>query len=97
MNRTHPPCGTCARFIPAKAGIGHCEVDGQPKQADEHPCPLYLEWGSREARLAAKSSRELLAELQRRNPVPAQRGMLASQVPQKQETISRASAHRSST
>lgn len=76
MTREHPPCGACAKFVPAKAGTGDCTGFDRPAQADDAPCVLFVQQGSREARVAAKSSQELLAELQRRHP----------------ETISRASA-----
>jgi len=69
MTRDHPPCAACARFKAA-----HCDGFDRPAQADDAPCVLFVEQGSRAAR--AKSSREVLAELQRRHP----------------ETISRASA-----
>lgn len=77
MNRERPPCGACAKFIPAKAGSGDCTGFDRPAQADDAPCVLFVQQGSREARVAAKNSQELLAELQRRYPT---------------ETISRASA-----
>jgi hypothetical protein len=73
MNRDHDPCRCCARFLPTggqklhEDGPGLCEVDAQPRHSTDHPCPLYLERGSREARLAARSSAEVLAELQRRD------------------------------
>ena len=87
MNRDHDPCRCCARFLPTggqklhEDGPGWCEGEEREAHSTDHPCPLYLERGSRAARMLAKSSRETLAELQRRHP----------------ETISRASAHRSST
>jgi hypothetical protein len=80
MNREHPPCSTCSRFIPAKTGAGHCEGFDRPAQATDQPCVLFVEQGSREARLGAKGDRELLAEFQRRDSRKAR------------ETISRASA-----
>jgi len=84
MNRIHDPCRCCARFLPTggqklhEDGPGLCEGNERPAHSTDHPCPLYLERGSKRARELAKSSRETLAELQRRHP----------------ETISRASAPR---
>lgn len=86
MKRDHDPCRTCARFLPTGGqklhvdGPGHCECFDRPAQSTDRPCVLYVERGSREARHLAKSSRELLAELQRRYPAKGN------------ETISRASA-----
>lgn len=79
MNRTHPPCRCCAKFVPAKAGAGHCTGFDRPAEAEDQPCVPFTEQGSRHARVGAKSERELLAELQRRDS-------------RKHETISRASA-----
>jgi len=82
MNHAHDPCRCCARFLPTggqklhEDGPGRCEGEEREAHSTDHPCPLYLERGSKAARLLAKSSRELLAELRRRHP----------------ETISRASA-----
>jgi hypothetical protein len=85
MNHTHDPCRCCARFLPTggqkphQDGPGRCEGEDRDAHSTDHPCPLFVERGSREAKLLAKSSREVLAELQRRYPA---------------ETISRASAVR---
>ncbi len=76
MNREPQPCSACSKFVPAKAGSGHCTGFDRPAQEDDAPCVLFVQQGSREARVGAKNSQELLAELQRRHP----------------ETISRASA-----
>lgn len=67
MNRDHPPCGACAKFVPAKPGTGDCTGFDRPAQADDAPCVLFVLQGSREARLGAKSENELLAEFQRRD------------------------------
>ncbi len=85
MNRDHQPCGTCSRFLPTGAqkaheeGPGHCEGFERPAHSTDRPCVLFVEQGSREARLGAKDDRQLLAEFQRRGS-------------RKAETISRASA-----
>ncbi len=78
MNREPQPCSACSKFVPAQAGSGHCTGFDRPAQADDSHCVLFVLQGSREARVGAKNSQELLAELQRRHP----------------ETISRASAGR---
>jgi len=81
MNVTHPPCSTCAKFIPAQAGTGHCTEFDRPAREDDQPCVLFVMQGSREARVGAKSGQELLAEI-------------AKKQQRKTETISRASAPR---
>ena len=84
MNHAHDPCGHCARFLPdailrkGEDGQGRCEGFDRPAHSTDQPCVLFVERGSREARLLAKNDRELLQEQQRRHP----------------ETISRASAPR---
>lgn len=50
MSREHPPCGQCARFVPAKAGAGHCEGFDRPAQSTDQPCVLFNERGSWKAR-----------------------------------------------
>jgi len=88
MNREHQPCGTCSRFLPTggqkahEEGPGHCEGFERPAHSTDRPCVLFVERGSREARLKAKNDQQLLAEFQRRD------GRKAG------ETISRASAPR---
>lgn len=67
MNREHLPCRACSKFVPAKAGSGHCTGFDRPAEADDRPCVLFVLQGSREARLGAKSEQELLAEFQRRD------------------------------
>lgn len=85
MNRDHPPCRCCAKFLPTggqklhEDGPGYCEGHERDAHSTDSPCVLFLERGSREARMAAKSAGELVAELQRRDS-------------KKHETISRASA-----
>ena len=89
MNRDHDPCRCCARFLPTggqklhEDGPGWCEGEEREAHSTDHPCPLFLEQGSRQARLEAKSSRELLQEQQRRqetisrasaSPSPVSRG-----------------------
>ena len=82
MNRIHDPCRCCARFLPTggqklhEDGPGWCEGNERDAHSTDHPCPLYVERGSRAARLLAKNDQQLLAEQRRRHP----------------ETISRASA-----
>jgi len=101
MNRDHDPCRACGRFLidasvrRNEEGPGHCEGFDRPAHSTDAPCVLFVERGSREARALAKSSREVLAELQGRDSKPAlgHRGMLASQEQRRHpETISRASA-----
>lgn len=46
MTRTHPPCSTCAKFVPAKPGTGDCTDHDRPANADDPPCVLYLARGS---------------------------------------------------
>ncbi len=67
MNREHPPCGACAKFVPAQAGTGHCTDRDRTAEAEDTPCVLFVLQGSREARLGAKSEQELLQEFQRRD------------------------------
>ena len=74
MNREHQPCSACSKFVPGQ--VGHCTGFDRPAAADDRSCVLFTQQGSRQARVGAKNSQELLAELQRRHP----------------ETISRASA-----
>lgn len=81
MNRQHPPCSACAKFVPAQAGTGHCVDFDRPAREDDQPCVLFVMRGSREARAGAKSGQELLAEI-------------AKKQQRKTETISRASAPR---
>lgn len=78
MNREPVPCSDCFRFVPGKAetDTGHCTGYDRAAKPDDSKCVLFVQQGSRAARIAAKNSLELLAELQRRHP----------------ETISRASA-----
>jgi hypothetical protein len=79
MNREHPPCGTCSKFVPAQAGTGHCTGFDRPAREDDQPCALFLLTGSKEARVAVRSEHDLLAEI-------------AKKQQRKAETISRASA-----
>jgi hypothetical protein len=67
MNRDHPPCGACAKFVPAKTGTGHCTGFDRPAEADDRPCVLFVAAGSLEARNGAKSGQELLAEFRQRD------------------------------
>jgi len=41
MNREHPPCGTCAKYI-----ASHCEEFDRAAAADDQPCVLFLARGS---------------------------------------------------
>lgn len=74
MTREHPPCSACAKFV-----VDHCTGFDRPAAADDQPCVLFVQQGSREARVGAKNSQELLAEI-------------AKKQQRKTETISRASA-----
>lgn len=84
MTREYPPCSSCAKFVPAKAGTGCCTDFDRPANAEDQPCVLFLHRGTRSARMAARSSQELLAEMQRRET-------------RKTETNSRASASKHET
>lgn len=67
MNREHQPCGACSKFVPAKAGSGHCTGFDRPASTGDQPCVLFVAAGSLEARKGAKSGQELLAEFRQRD------------------------------
>lgn len=80
MNREHPPCADCAKYVPATAVTGDCTDHDRPANVDDPSCVLFLARGSRSARLAARSPQELVTEIQRK------------QQSKTKETISRTSA-----